>query len=414
MRAPGEASGTFAIESALDELAYKLQIDPIELRLINYAETDPQKGKPWSLKNLKDCYRRGADAIGWSNRAARPAALREGDYLVGYGMATAIYPANRVPASAKVRIFSDGHAAASSATQDIGTGTYTIMTQIAAETLGLPVEKVEFKLGDSALPKAPVSGGSQTAASVGPAVKEAALFARNKLLQLAISDTKSPLFGQALEYIIVENGRCFIKDNPSSGETYSDILNRSRLDFMEGEAATKGSTREGGDKKKKPKPSDEKENIDLKLDAAPYSFQSFGAQFARVLFDPLLGVVRVSHCAAVMDIGKVLNLKTARNQIMGGMIFGIGMALMEETIYDSNRGRIVTRDLANYLVPVHADIPEIEVQFIDQPDPHITSMGARGIGEIGITGITAAIANAIYNASGKRIRDLPITPDKLL
>jgi xanthine dehydrogenase YagR molybdenum-binding subunit len=183
---------------------------------------------------------------------------------------------------------------------------------------------------------------------------------------------------------------------------------------MEGEAATKGSTREGGDKKKKPKPSDEKENIDLKLDAAPYSFQSFGAQFARVLFDPLLGVVRVSHCAAVMDIGKVLNLKTARNQIMGGMIFGIGMALMEETIYDSNRGRIVTRDLANYLVPVHADIPEIEVQFIDQPDPHITSMGARGIGEIGITGITAAIANAIYNASGKRIRDLPITPDKLL
>jgi xanthine dehydrogenase YagR molybdenum-binding subunit len=413
-RAPGEATGTFALESALDELSYELDIDPIELRLINYAEIDPQKRKPWSLKNLRECYQRGAAAIGWSKRPRRPRSEREGNCFVGYGMATAIYPANRVPASARVRIYQDGHAVASCCTQDIGTGTYTIMTQIAAEALGLPLERVKFELGDSTLPTGPVSGGSQTAASVGPAVKEAALAARDKLLRAAASQAQSPLFGNGLENIAVENGRCFARNNPAAGETYSEILRRSRMDFAQGEAETRGTTREGGAKKEKPKKTPGKENIDLELDSSPYSFHSFGAQFARVLFDPDLGTVRATHFAAVMDVGRVLNLKTAKNQIMGGMIFGLGMALMEETIYDPWRGRIVTRDLANYLVPVHADIPEIEVQFIDQPDPHISSIGARGVGEIGITGITAAVANAVYHASGKRVRDLPITPDKLL
>ncbi len=413
MRAPGEATGTFALETALDELSYQLKIDPIELRLINYAEKDPQKGKPWSSKNLRECYRRGAEAIGWSKRPPEPRSMREGEMFVGYGMATAIYPANRVPASAKVRIFADGHAEAMSCTQDIGTGTYTILAQIAAEALGLPVERVTVKIGDSALPKGPVSGGSQTAASVGPAVKEAALAAREKLLQLAVSNKQSPLAGIPPENLVFRNGRWSVKDDESKGAAVAEILGRGKIEYVEGEASTKGTTRETGKKEEKPK-SPGRENIDLDFDSSPYNFHSFGAQFVRVLFDPLLGTARVTHCAAVMDIGKVLNLKTAKNQIMGGMIFGLGMALMEETVYDPNRGRIVTRDLANYLVPVHADIPEIDVQFIDKPDPHISTMGARGIGEIGITGIAAAIGNAIYHASGKRIRELPITPDKLI
>jgi xanthine dehydrogenase YagR molybdenum-binding subunit len=414
MRAPGEATGTFGIESAMDELSYQLKMDPVELRLRNYAEKDPQTGNPWSLKDLRECYRRGAAAIGWEKRNPMPQSMKEGNQLAGYGMATAIYPANRVPASAKVRIFSDGHAVASSCTQDIGTGTYTIMTQIAAQALGIDISQVDFKLGDSSLPKAPGSGGSQTAASVGPAVEEAARAARDKVLHLAIGDKNSPLSGQAQENITVANGRCFVKDTPSTGETYAEILRRNRMDFIDGEVATKGSTRTGANKQEKPKESKEPENIDLDLDPSNYSYQSFGAQFARVLFDPVLATVRVTHCATVMDIGQVLNLKTATNQIMGGMIFGIGMALMEETIYDPGGGRIITRDLANYLVPVHADMPEFDVQFIDRPDPHITSVGARGIGEIGITGMAAAVANAVYHASGKRIRDLPITPDKLI
>jgi xanthine dehydrogenase YagR molybdenum-binding subunit len=288
------------------------------------------------------------------------------------------------------------------------------MTQIAADELGLPLHRVTFKLGDSALPKGPVSGGSQTAASVGPAVKEAAIAARHKLLHLAISDGNSPLFGASPGDILIEDGRCFTRDQPGIGETYASILRRAHLDFVEAEISTNGTTRATGAKKKSTESSEVAKNIDLELDASRHSFQSFGAQFARVLYDPALGTVRVSHCASVMDIGKVLNLKMATSQIMGGMIFGIGMALMEGTTYDETRGRIVTRDLSNYLVPVHADIPELHVQFIDRPDPHLTSIGARGVGEIGITGITAAIANAVYHASGKRIRDLPITPDKLV
>lgn len=414
MRAPGESTGTFAIESAMDELAYATKVDPIQLRLVNYAETDPQRGKPWSSKHLEECYHRGAQAIGWSQRNPQPRSMPDGPRFIGYGMATAIYPANRVPASARARIFSNGSAEASSCTQDIGTGTYTIMTQITAQALGLPMDAVQFKLGDSTLPKAPVSGGSQTAASVGPAVEEAALAARRNVLRMAAADKRSPLYGQALENITVVNGRCFVKNDSSRGEMYADILNRAGVQFVDGEATTKGSTRAASNQQKSSEQSGKSNNIDLDLNPAPYSFYSFGAQFVRLLFDPLLGTVHLTHCVAVMDIGTVLNPKMATSQIMGGMIFGIGMALMEETVYDPDRGRIVTRDLANYLVPVNADMPEFDVQFIDKPDPHISSIGARGIGEIGITGMAAAIANAVYHASGKRIRDLPITLDKLI
>jgi xanthine dehydrogenase YagR molybdenum-binding subunit len=433
-RAPGEAPGTYALEVAMDELAYKLQMDPVALRLVNYADKHPQTGKPWSEKNLKACYERGAAAIGWSQRKAEPGSMKEGKLLVGYGMATATYPANRSASSAKIQLFADGHAVIFCATQDIGTGTYTILTQIAADGLGLPMGKVECKLGDSKLPKGPNSGGSQVSASAGGAVWAAALTLKSKAVQLAIADKKSPLFGQSEESVQAEAGKIFVAGSPEKGETYGDLLNRKGMEMIETEITTNVSTREGaaspaggsgkegageqaGGAVKEGDKQDQQSaavKADEGVDHTKYAFHSFGAHFVKVLVDPTLGTVRVAKIVGVMDIGTVLNLKTATNQIMGGMIFGIGMALMEGTIYDPTNGRVVTRDLTDYLVPVNADMPEFEIQFIDIPDPYISPVGARGIGEIGITGVTAAIANAIYHATGKRVRDLPITPDKLL
>jgi xanthine dehydrogenase YagR molybdenum-binding subunit len=417
MRAPGEAPGTFALECAMDELAHQLKIDPVQLRIINHADVSPKDGKAWSSKHLKECYQQGMENIGWSQRAAEPGSVRKGDWLVGYGMSTATYPANRQPASAKVQIFPDGHAVAASCTQDIGTGTYTIMTQIASEELGIPVERIQFKLGDSNLPAGPVSGGSQTTASVGPVVRAVAILARRKAVQLAIADARSPLYRQAEENIAVENGRLFRKDSTGQGETYADILSRQQLPVVEAEAKVNVSTRENSKSKKKSSKEPKTDNPieqDEDTDRSEYAFQSFGAQFMKVLVDPVLGRVRVAEAYLVMDIGNVMNLKTAKNQLMGGFVFGLGMALMEESVYDQNSGRIVTRDLANYLVPVHADMPEIEVRFIGKPDLYISPLGARGIGEIGITGAAAAVANAVFNATGKRIRQLPITPGKLI
>ena len=431
-RAPGEAPGTYAFEVALDELAVKLNMDPIQLRLANYAEKNPHDGHPWSSKYLRECYQRGAQAIGWSDRNPVPGSVKQGHYLVGYGMATAVYPGNRTAAAAKLRLYPDGRAVAACCTQDIGTGTYTILAQIAADALGLPIGQIEVKLGDTQLPKGPNSGGSQTAASAGPAVQEAALDAKSKLIKKAIADKKSALFGQQEQAIGVENGRLFLQSDPGKADTYVDILKRAGMPMMEGSADITVSTREtqsqeanptskgggGGGQGGKEQEGKADQNPfvkkDEEVDRTKYSFQSFGAQYVRVLVDADLGTVKVDKVASVIDIGKVLNPKTAENQIMGGVLFGLGMALMEQTVYDPNNGRVVTRDLADYLVPVNADTPGFTVEFIDKPDPYISPIGARGVGEIGITGITAAIANAVYNATGKRIRELPITPDKLL
>ena len=420
MRAPGEAPGTFAFESALDEFAYQLGMDPIELRLANYAEKNPQDGKEWSSKYLKECYEQGAAQIGWNGRNARPRSMKQGKWLIGYGMATSTYPANRSPASAKVKIYADGNAVVECCSQDIGTGTYTIMAQITAETLGLPVEKITAKLGDSKLPKSPNSGGSQTSASIGPAIRAAAIGAMSKVLDLIANDKKSPLEGAGDSDIVGMNGGIYLKNDSTRGETYAAILHRHNLDKVEDEVTVNVSTREskGGDDKKDDKDKKKKINEAVKqdeqTDRKQYSFHSFGAQFAKVMVDPYLGIVRVTDMVGVMDIGKVLNLKTAKNQIMGGMIFGLGMALMEGTEYDPNNGRVVTRDLAQYLVPVNADVPAFDIHFLDKADPYISPIGSRGIGEIGITGAAAAIANAVYHATGIRVRDLPITPDKLI
>jgi xanthine dehydrogenase YagR molybdenum-binding subunit len=425
MRAPGESVGTYALEVAMDEMANKLKIDPVQFRIANHSDMDEQKKKQFSSKYLKECYQRGAESIGWSNRKTEPGMTRQGNLLVGYGMATATYPANRSASSAKAILFADGHAEILCGTQDIGTGTYTVMTQVAADAFGLPVEKVKVKLGNSSYPKGAQSGGSQVSASVGPPIRAAALGAISKVIKMAIADQSSPLHGKKEEDIMATNGRIQLKENASTGETFTDILRRKGLDKIEAQAKTNVSTRQQTEANPiaagSPEEKIEEESktnaavqADEKTDRKDYVFHSFGAQFAKVLVDPDLGTIRVEKIASVMDIGTVMNLKTATNQIMGGIIFGMGMALMEETKYDPNNGRIVTRDMAQYLVPVNADIPEIDVQFITKPDPYISPIGARGIGEIGVTGMAAAIANAIYNATGKRVRDLPITPDKLI
>ena len=441
-RAPGEAPGTYAIEVALDELAYKLNIDPLQLRLINYAEKNPDSGNEWSAKYLRECYEKGAALIGWASRNQTPGNVKQGEYLVGYGMATATYPANRSKATVGLKLYQDGHAVAACGTQDIGTGTYTVMAQVLADSLGLPIDKVEIKLGDTIYPPGPNSGGSQTMATTGPAVRAAALTVKSKVIKLAIADKKSPLYGQAEDSIMVDNGKLFLKSDPSKGETYTQVLTRSKQPMIETEITTNVSTREpqktessptakGGNDK--PASSDNMQagakkigvskdetkgnpfvNEDEGHDRKNMSFHSFGAHFVKVLVHPLTGTVKVEKIVSVMDVGKILNSKTAKSQIMGGAIFGIGMALMEGTVYGPTNGRIVTKDLSDYLVPVHADMPIFDVQFIDKADTNISPVGARGAGEIGITGVTAAIANAVYHATGKRIRDLPITPDKLI
>jgi xanthine dehydrogenase YagR molybdenum-binding subunit len=391
MRAPGEASGSFALESAMDELAYALNIDPIELRLRNHADVDPTKKLPWSSKSLKECYKLGAEKFGWQKRNPQPRSMRDGNYLIGWGMATATYPTYRSPASAIAQIMADGTAVVMSGSQDIGTGTYTVMTQVAAEALGLPVNKVRFELGDTKMPQTPVSGGSQTAASVSSAVHLAGNQARNQLLQLALNDQKSPLYSSNAEDVIAENGSFFLKNKSSASETYQAILTRHGMKMIEARADAKP-----GEEQKK------------------FSMHAFGAQFAEVRIEPDLGEVRVTRWVGTFGAGRILNAKTANSQIIGGIIYGIGMALMEHTVIDPNLGRVVNHDLGEYHVPVNADVPDIQVLFVDEHDPHINPLGVKGIGEIGITGSAAAIANAVYHATGKRVRDLPITLDKLL
>jgi xanthine dehydrogenase YagR molybdenum-binding subunit len=389
-RAPGECTGTLALEVALDELAYKLKMDPLELRLKNYAEQDEDKKLPWSSKSLRECYRLGAERFGWSKRPAERRSTRDGNVLVGWGMATAVYPARRSPSSARAQINPDGSVLVESGTQDLGGGTYTIMTQIAADGVGVSPAQVTFRLGDTNYPETPVSGGSQTAASTGSAVYLAARALREKLVQLAISDSSSPLHGANTQDVAIENGRIFLQNTPQRGETLQALISRSGR-AISAQAETKQNE-----------------------DAKRYSSFSFGAQFAEVRVDADLGQVRVSRMVGAFDPGRILNAKTARSQFMGGIIWGISMALYEDTVYDERLNRIVNNNLAEYHVPTNMDVGAIDVMWVNEEDDHVSPIGAKGIGEIGITGSAAAIANAIYHATGKRVRDLPITPDKLL
>lgn len=391
MRAPGEASGTYGLEAAMDEMAYTLKMDPVEFRLKNYAETDPEENKPWSSKSLRECYREGAERFGWNKRSLEPRSMQDGHVLVGWGMASSVYPTRRSASNASARLNADGTFSVDAGSQDLGTGTYTIMTQVAAESFGVGARQVKFRLGDTILPQTPVSGGSQTAASTGSAVYLASQALREKLIQMATSDSKSPLAGLGARDVILEKGRLYARGNPARGETFQDLIRRSGQSHVEAKAEAK--------------PGSEKER---------YSMYAFGAQFAEVRVDSALGDIKVSRMVGCFGAGKILNAKTARSQLIGGMIWGVSMALYEQAAFDKRLGRWVNNNLAEYHVPVNADIGTIEALWVDEKDTHINPVGAKGIGEIGITGAAAAVANAVFHATGKRIRDLPITLDKII
>ena len=394
MRAPGEATGSYAQECAIDELAYELRMDPLALRLKNYTERDPGKNLPFSSKSLRQCYDIGAERFGWRERNPQSRSMRRGDKLVGWGMATASYPTNRSAAECSATLMPDGTALFRSGTQDLGTGTYTVMTQVAADALGVPVGHVRFELGNSQMPEAPVSGGSTTVASVAPAVQAAGKALRLKLLGIASADERSPLFGATADQVGVDattdGGELYLLADPARREPMQAIVARHGAPV---EATAKA---EPGDEKKK------------------YSMHAFGAVFVEVTVDEDLGEIRVPRVVGVYGVGKLMNEKTGYSQLMGGIVWGIGLALFEETLIDKREGRAVNGNLAEYHVPTNADIQAIDVQIVDEDDPHVNPLGAKGIGEIGITGVGAAIANAVFHATGRRVRDLPITLDKLL
>jgi len=391
MRGPGESTGSFALESAMDELSYALGMDPLALRLANYAETDPDEDKPYSSKSLRACYTQAAERFGWARRPAAPRAMTDGRLRVGWGMASATYPARQPPSHALARLRADGSALVLAGSQDIGTGTYTIMTQIAADNLGMPIDRVRFDLGDTTFPEAPLSAGSTTASGVGSAVKVACVALRAKMAALAAGDRRSPLHGIDPKDIDAEGGELFARAAPSRREPYEAVVARQPGRIVEAKV----------DEQEKP----ERKN---------YATHSFGAHFVEVRVDEAIGRVSVSRVVSAIAAGRVLNAKTARSQLLGGVVWGIGFALLERTVRDVRDARLVTKDLADYLVPVNADVPAIDVLMVPEEDPWVNAIGAKGMGEIGIVGVAAAVANAVFHATGKRVRDLPITLEKLL
>jgi xanthine dehydrogenase YagR molybdenum-binding subunit len=420
MRAPGENPGMYALESAMDELATALSIDPIQLRLINYADKQPSTGMPWSAKNLKQCYQQGADLFGWSKRNSAVGSMRDGKgRLIGWGMATATYPAHRFPGTARIRLYADGNgirALGAAASQDLGTGTWTIGTQMTAELAGVPIDRARFELGDSLLPVSGVSGGSATAGGLAQALTEAAAAVKGTLLKLSAQGGDSALAGLTPDQVTLRGDVIAATDDPSRSQPIAPLIARSGRDFVEGVSIAPSHIGQEGTV---PPPSSRPAKAggggeDFNANEHKCEMQSFGAHFVEVAINNPCPRVSVTRVVSVMDIGRVLNSKTCNSQVMGAVVMGIGQTLLEETIYDSRTGRPVTDNLADYAVCVNADIGSIEARFINEPDPHVNAMGCRGVGEIGITGIAAAITSAIYHATGKRVRDLPVTPDKLL
>lgn len=384
MRAPGEASGVFALESAMDEAAVALNMDPIEFRFRNYAEKDPHQDKPFASKALRACYAQGAQAFGWEKRSPKPRSMRDGNTLIGWGMATSTYPTNRMPSTAKARMDGAGNVVIQCGTQDIGTGTYTVMTQVASDTLGMPLHKIRFELGDSNLPPAPVSGGSMTVASVAPTVQAACAALVERIKDMALAQWPR----QPRDALQVRDG---IVSGPDRKIGVAALLERAKLPFVEVEARTA--------------PGKEKQD---------FSMHAFGAQFAEVRVDPDLGIIRVSRFVGAFDAGNVLNHITARSQLIGGITYGIGMALLEETLTDEETGRIVNANVAEYLMPVNADVPDIEVIVVPNDDQNSNPLGVKGIGELPMVGVAAAIANAVYHATGVRVRKVPIRIEDIL
>ena len=389
MRAPSAAPGVYALESAMDELAVALGLDPLELRLRCYSDRDQHSDRPYSSKNLRACYHQGAEAFGWNRRSPEPRSMRDGSDLVGWGMATGVWEALQVPIAVRIVLTANGHAEVSCATSDIGTGTYTIMTQVAAGMLGLPLDSVTVKLGDSTLPQSPVEGGSWIAASVSNGIVTTSDAVRAELLLLARQIPNSPLADTTVDEVVLVDGKLMLKRDASRAVSIADAMRHGGIDRIEQERTT---------------------TFD---DDGSRAHNTHSAVFAEVKVDAEVGVIRVTRVVSAVAAGRILNTKTATSQIMGGVVWGIGMALHEETLLDHTFGRIMNANIAEYHVPVNADVRDIEVIFVDEPDDIVNPLGIKGLGEIGIVGVAAAIANAIYHATGKRVRDLPITLDKL-
>lgn len=390
MRGPGMATAVLIVESAMDELATELGVDPIELRLRNEPAADESSGLPFSTRRLRECFAVGAREFGWQRRNPRPRSTTDGDWLIGTGMATAAYGANRSTAQAHVRVNADGTALVQSASSDMGPGTYTSMSQVAADALGLTMRTVEFRLGDSIMPPTPPHGGSQTMASVGSAIKAGCDMVRAQAITLAVGDPRSPLHGVSPEDVIIRDGRLQLRNDFLRGETYQQLLTRANRSHLE----VIGTFSPPED--------------------SPFSMWAFGAVFTEVAVDAALGLVRVRRMLGVYDAGRIINPKLADSQAIGGMVGGIGGALLEHTVTDLRDGRIVNANLADYLVPVNADVPDLRAIYLQGNDPEVDPLGVKGVGEIALVGVAPAIGNAVFHATGRRVRSFPITAEALL
>ncbi|KRR28567.1 xanthine dehydrogenase family protein molybdopterin-binding subunit [Bradyrhizobium retamae] len=390
MRAPGAATGVYALECAMDELAVALKMDPVQLRLQCYSDRDQGADIPYTSKQLRECYRQGAAAFGWDKRTAEPRSMREGSDLVGWGMASGVWEALQMPATVRIVLTANGHAEVATAASDIGTGTYTIMAQVAADMLGLPIDSINVKLGDSTLPQCPLEGGSWIASSVCNAIANTARAVRGDLLKLAIGMKDSPLAGAGVDDVALIDGKIVSKRDATRAVSIASAMQSGNADRITREEANKVA------------------------EDKSHARNVHSAIFAEVKVDEQLGVIRVTRVVNAVAAGRILNPKTAHSQVMGGVVWGIGMALHEETLFDHRFGRVMNANIAEYHVPVHADVHDIKVIFVDEPDEIVNPLGIKGLGEIGIVGVAAAIANAVYHATGKRVRDLPITLDKVV
>jgi xanthine dehydrogenase YagR molybdenum-binding subunit len=393
MRAPGEATGSIALESAIDEMAHACGMDPLDFRLKNYAEVEPISGRPFSSKALRECYRQGAERFGWQRRPLAPRQMRDHDgLLVGWGMGTATFPALMFQAEARAVLGQDGGGVMEIGAHDMGQGAWTALAQIAADSLALDLDHVEFKSGSSDLPDAGIAGGSAHTATAGMAIHEAGADAVARLADLATKDDRSPLFGAGNAGVIAREGRLFRRDDESRSESYADILKRAGLAQIEGRGRSAANP----------------------AAQSSYAMHAHGAVFAEVKVDPDLGQMRVTRVIGAFAAGRIVNPRMVHSQLCGGMIWGVSFALHERAVMDSRSGRVMNANLADYHVPVNADVPAFDAIMVEEHDPHVNALGIKGVGEIGITGSAGAVANAVWHATGIRVRKFPITLDRLI
>jgi xanthine dehydrogenase YagR molybdenum-binding subunit len=411
LRGPGKNPSAYGIECAMEELAYQIGMDPLEIRLKNYADHDYQSGKPWSTRRLREALTEGAGAFGWSRRSHQPRSMREGKTLVGWGIGCGTFPVIRAPSAAMIRILSNGRVEVVSGAIDMGQGTYTILAQTASEVLGIPVDQIDVHLGDSRLPGSAIAGGSMLAGSITGAVHKAATAARDELIGLALNDPNSPFRDTGANTLVVANGRIAATRSDGLSLTLAELMEALGRDHVE---VLRNTLAEGAQS-----PDDHKRAWTTLAGVqgptmGDYSMHSWCAHFAEVRVDEDFGTVRVSRIVSAFDCGRLYNPRLVESQWRGGIIMGIGQALLEEGLVDPRNGRLVNNNVGDYLVPTNSDVPDIKVISVGIPDPHASALGGKGVGEVGIVGVAPAIANAVFHATGKRIRDLPVTLEKLI